>query len=139
VNQINPKPTPAPNDEIYPDGSAFLSKYPVHVASPKIEVPDVALFNQNSLVKANHKFSKRAEEIREQISSLMLEFADNQMIWDSKMNFEPHIGLEISVYQKSDGSKFVSIISEEQWKGKFNCLGKFKLDTDFSWKRLSST
>ena len=62
MNQIDPKPTPALTDEFFPDGSAFLSKYPVHVASPKIEVPDVALFNQNSLVKANHKFSKRAED-----------------------------------------------------------------------------
>ena len=135
---MNPiDPTPAPIDEIPPESNSFLSKYPVHVASPKIDVPDIALFKQNSLAKVNHKFSKRAEEIREQISSLMLEFTENQMIWDSKMNFEPYIGLEISVYQKSDGSKFSSIISTEEWKGKFDCLGKFKLETDFSWKRIS--
>lgn len=137
MNPAQPNPTPPPAEEILSIDGAFLSKYPTHVGSPKIEVPDVDLFKQQNLVKANHKFSKRAEEIREQISNLMLEYADNQMIWDSKINFEPYIGCEIYVYLKTDGHKFVSLISPSEWKEKYKCLGNFKLDTDFSWKRLN--
>ena len=31
---------------------------------------------------------------------------------------------------------FASIISPEEWGNKFECLGRFKLDTDYSWKRI---
>lgn len=138
MNPQKPNPAPAQIEEFPTVYDAFLSQYPVHVGSPKIEVPDVALFKQQNLVKANHKFSKRAEEIRDQISTLMGEYTDNQMIWEARMNFEPYIGLEIFVYHKSDDDKFISLISPDQWKGKFDCLGKFKLDTDFSWKRVTT-
>ena len=60
---------------------SFLKTYSTNVSGPKIDLPDVALFRSNSLAKANHKFSKRAEEIKEQIESLFQEFSDNEMIW----------------------------------------------------------
>ena len=123
-----------PDKNLY---DSFLKPYATSVSGPRIDVPEVALFKSNSLAKANHKFSKRAEEIKEQIQSLVEEFADNQMIWESRMSFEPYAGIIIHVYQKEDGEKFVSLISPEQWNNKYSCFGSFKLDTDFSWKRIN--
>ncbi len=115
---------------------SFLKPYSTSISGPKIELPEVALFKSNSLAKANHKFSKRAEEIKEQIQSLMDEFVDNQIIWESQMSFEPYVGIEVYVYNRNSSEKFVSLISPEQWNNKFDCFGKFKLDTDFSWRRI---
>jgi hypothetical protein len=122
-----------PDKNLY---DSFLKPYSTSVSGPIIELPEVALFKSNSLAKANHKFSKRAEEIKEQIQSLVDEFADNQMIWESKMNFEPYAGIVVYVYEKENFEKFVSLISPEQWKNKFHCFGSFKLDTDFYCRRI---
>ena len=70
------------------------------------------------------------------IQSLMDEFVDNQIIWESQMSFEPYVGIEVYVYNRNSSEKFVSLISPEQWNNKFDCFGKFKLDTDFSWRRI---
>ena len=41
------------------------------------------------------------------------------------------------LYQNENGEKFVSLISPDQWNNKYSCFGSFKLDTDFSWKRIN--
>lgn len=116
---------------------AFLKTYSTNVSGPKIEIPDLALFKSNSLAKANHKFLNRAEEIKDQIKSLFEEYSDNQMIWGSKLSFEPNIGAEIYVYEKPKGERFCSLIAPVEWKNDFTFLGHFKLDADFSWRKIN--
>lgn len=125
-----------PEKNIY---DAFLKTYSTSVSGPKIEIPDVALFKSNRLAKANHKFSNRAEEIKDQIKSLFEEYSNNQMIWESKLSFEPNIGTEIYVYVKQNGERFCSLISPAEWNNRFIFLGHFKLDTDFSWRKINKS
>lgn len=125
-----------PHKNIY---DSFLKPYSTNVSGPKIDIPDVALSKANSLAKANHKFLKRSEEIKEQIESLFHEFSDNEMIWNSKISFEPNVGSEIYVYSKENGERFCSLISPAEWREKYNFLGHFKLDTDFSWRRINKS
>lgn len=115
---------------------AFLKPYATSVSSPRIDVSGLALFKQRAAIHSNHKFGKRAEEIKEQISDLLREFEDNELIWSSSMSFEAHIGTEIYLYENDKGEKFVSLISPTEWGNKFEYFGHFKLDTDFSWKRI---
>jgi len=115
---------------------AFLKPYATSVSSPRIDVSGLALFKQRAAIHSNHKFGKRAEEIKEQISDLLREFEDNELIWNSSMSFEAHIGTEIYLYENDKGVKFVSLISPTEWGNKFEYFGHFKLDTDFSWKRI---
>jgi hypothetical protein len=115
---------------------AFLKKYPTSVSSPKIEVSDLSLFKQRAALHTNHKFNKRAEEIRQQIDILLREFEDNELVWGSVMSFEPQIGSEIYLYENNNGKRFASLISPDEWKNDFIYFGNFKLDTDFSWKRI---
>ena len=65
---------------------SFIKPYATSVSGPRIELPNVALFRENSLAKTNHKFSKRAEEIKDQIYDLYKEFQDNELIWNSKLS-----------------------------------------------------
>ncbi len=114
---------------------SFLKKYPTSVSSPRIEVNDLSLFKQRAAIHTNHKFNKRAEEIREQIDSLIREFEDNELVWGSSIGFEPQIGSEIYLYENKEGKRFASLISPDEWKNDFIYYGHFILDTDFSWKR----
>lgn len=115
---------------------AFLKPYSTSVGGPKIEIDDLNLFKERAVAKTNHKFNKRAEEIREQVADLIREYADNEMVWSATISFEPYIGLEIYLYVNKEGKAFGSLISPDEWNYKFECLGRFKLDTDFSWKRI---
>ncbi len=115
---------------------SFLKRYPTSVSAPKIEVDDLSLFKQRAALKTNHKFNKRADEIREQIESLVREFEDNELVWNSNIGFEPHIGSEIDVYENKNGKRFGSLISPSEWKNDFIYFGHFRLDSDFSWKRI---
>jgi hypothetical protein len=128
-------------DSIVYDGEsekydAFLKPYATSVSSPKIDVSGLALFKQRAAIHSNHKFGKRAEEIKEQISSLLREFEDNELVWNSNMSFEAHIGTEIYLYENSKGEVFSSLISPGEWGRKIPYYGHFKLDTDYSWKRI---
>lgn len=115
---------------------AFSKPYPTSLGAPSFQIDDISKFKGGAVSKAAKKFNKRAEEIREQISDLYSEYADNQMIWSSKISFEPYIGIEIYLYVNDSEKTFASIISPEEWDNKFECLGRFKLDTDYSWKRI---
>jgi hypothetical protein len=115
---------------------AFLRRYPTSVSSPKIDVSDLSLYKQRAALHTNHKFNKRAEEIRQQIDILLQEFEDNELVWGSVMSFEPHIGSEIYLYENNNGKRFASLISPNEWKNDFIYFGNFKLDSDFSWKRI---
>lgn len=114
---------------------SFLKSYSTSISGPKIEVQDLSPIKQSSLAKANHRFEKRAEEIRTQMESLISEFRDNEMVWTSEMSFEPYSGCEVYVYQRKSGENFCSMISPEEWGEKFTSLGKFRLDSDSIWKR----
>lgn len=116
---------------------AFLKPYATSVSSPRIETGSLGIFKQKAALHANHKFNKRAEEIREQIDILIKEYEDNEMIWESSMGFEPQIGSEIYLYENKNGKRFASLISPQEWNRDFIYFGHFKLDTDFSWKRIS--
>jgi len=115
---------------------AFLKPYPTSLSSPSFQIDDIDKFKGGAVSKAAKKFNKRAEEIKEQIRDLYSEYSDNQMIWSSKISFEPYIGIEIYLYVGNKEKTFASIISPEEWGNKFECLGRFKLDTDYSWKRI---
>jgi hypothetical protein len=123
-------------DESTEKYDAFLKPYATSVSSPKIDVSGLALFKQRAAIHSNHKFGKRAEEIKEQISDLLREFEDNELVWNCSMSFEAHIGTEIYLYENKKGETFASLVSPKEWGNKFPCYGHFKLDTDYSWKRI---
>ena len=45
---------------------SFLRTYQTSISGPKIETQDLTPFKKSSISKANHRFEKRAEEIRKE-------------------------------------------------------------------------
>jgi hypothetical protein len=116
---------------------AFLKAYPTSVSGPKIEIQDLTPFKRSSISKSHHRFETRAEEIRQKMEDLILEYQDNDLIWSSEMSFEPHIGTEIYLYMRGSGDLFCSMISPEEWGKNLEFKGKFTLNSDHIWKRNS--
>jgi len=115
---------------------AFLKDYGVSVGGPKIESVDLTPFKKSTLTKASHHFTKRANEIFQQMEYLRNEYSDNKTIWESDMSFEPYCGCEIWVYSRENGTTFSSILSPSEWGNKHQTLGNFTLGSDFIWKRI---
>lgn len=114
---------------------SFLKGYQTSISGPKIEVPDLTPFKQSSISKSNHRFEKRAEELRKKMEDLVSEFRDNEMVWSSEMSFEPNPGSTVYLYQRESGSIFSSMISPKEWGSKFTFLGKFSLSSEQIWER----
>jgi hypothetical protein len=115
---------------------SFLKTYQTSISGPKIEVQDLTPFKRSSISKAHHKFEKRAEEIRKRMEDLVIEYQDNDLVWNSEMTFEPHVGTEIYLYRRNSGDLFCSMISPEEWgREDLKFEGSFVLTSEHIWKR----
>lgn len=115
---------------------AFSKAYPTSLGSPNFKALDLTEFKNGAITKYRNKFNRRVTEIQSQIEDLFQEYEDNVLVWSSSMAFEPYAGLEIYVYDNK-GKIFSSLISPEEWGNKYDNLGKFILESDFSWKRIN--
>ena len=59
----------------------------------------------------------------------------NKMVYESSMNFSPLIGHTYYLYERQDGSKFISILSHEEtrWEG---YIGAFRLKAQYTWEKV---
>ncbi|MDF1673725.1 MAG: DUF2452 domain-containing protein [Vicingaceae bacterium] len=109
--------------------------YSSNISAPKITTGSVSNWQNSSISKFNHVFSDKVEGIKKQYSELIEEFETNDLLYKTKMNFEPIIGEVYHLY--SDGSEkgsFLSIIPPANWDKEF--LGSYKLSHDKVWQKL---
>lgn len=90
--------------------SPNLMEYPHHIGAPKITPTDLSSFKTNGAYKANKILDTRYKELIRQAETLQNSFIINQEIYDSSYKFEPIVGEIYHLYEKSDGTKFLSII-----------------------------
>lgn len=58
-------------------------------------------------------------------------------IYEAKMSFKPIVGKNYYLYEKSDNTKSLSIVSPEEWGEKLpfkSFIAKVKLLADHTWK-----
>jgi len=86
-------------------------------------------------------------QIRQQIELLALQAQEIQrrkelsvLIYSAKLNFTPVIGQQYYLYEKKDGSHFLSLVSPREWgpSGPFKkCAAAVKLLADHTWMELA--
>ena len=114
-----------------------LSKrYPTEVGSPKFDPDNISLFKLEKTSKVRKYYSSKFEEMAKEYESLMNEISINERLYKSSHNFEPTSGEIYHLYKKESGEEFLSIISPEEWKSKFEFIGKFKFLSDGRWKQI---
>lgn len=111
-----------------------LLAYPHHVAAPKIEAVDLTLFNNLQAHKVTKSLQKRAEEIGMLVKALQEDYALNLELYSATRSFEPVLGEVYHLYEKADGSKFLSLIAPTEWAQKYLYSGT--LNSDGTWSKV---
>jgi hypothetical protein len=111
-----------------------LMAYPHHVAAPKIEPVDLSAFNSLQAHKVTKSLQKRTEEITKLILQLQEDYTTNLQLYSAVRSFEPVLGNVYHLYEKTDGTHFLSLISPNEWRQKYLYSGS--LNSDGTWSRV---
>jgi hypothetical protein len=112
-----------------------LMSYPHHVGAPKIEPVDLSLFNQLQAHKVTKSLQKRADEISKLVKGLQEDYVLNLELYSAARSFEPVLGECYHLYEKGDGSQFLSLISPREWNQKYLYSGS--LNSDGTWSKVT--
>ena len=115
---------------------AALKPYATNVGAPVITITDTTAWKNRSINKTNHKIKAKYLELKAEYEKMMNEFEYNTIIFNSAFSFEPVIGEVYHLYERKDGSSFLSLISPEQCN--FKPLGSFYLNVDQTWVKVDS-
>ena len=115
---------------------AALKPYGTSASSPVIKPLNTATWRNDGVQRVNKQFKSKFDEVRKEYEELMLKFQYNDLVYNSKFNFEPNIGEVYHLYNNRKEESFLSIIAPEQCS--FHHLGSFRLNTDKMWEKLAS-
>ena len=104
------------------------------VSAPAIVKPDVDGFKQVRVSEAENAIRTKYEEITREYEKLVENSMDNELVYNASMSFIPIVGHTYHLYERTDGSRFRSLIEPHQWD--MQCLGSFRLATDSLWIRM---
>jgi hypothetical protein len=111
-----------------------LMSYPHHVGAPKIEPVDLSAFNNLQAHKVTKSLQKRADEISMLVKGLHEDYVLNLEMYSAARSFEPVLGEIYHLYEKTDGSHFLSLISPREWNKKYLYSGS--LNSDGTWSKV---
>lgn len=111
--------------------NAYKLAYATSLSAPNIRKEDVSVFLQQSGTKVNHFFDQKFNEIKGELQRLMELYDLNQIIYSSEIRFEPIMGYVYHLYERKDGTKFLSMISPSEWNMLYICT--VRLNTDGQW------
>ena len=90
---------------------------------------------QSTQVKKH--FTERFKELKEAYDKLIEDFNWNKVIFESEMLFTPVMGKTYYLFQRKDGTNFMTLISSEEWgTNDFKYIGAFKQDSRQKWNHI---
>lgn len=107
--------------------------YPTHVGAPKIEPQDLNAFKKQGLTKVDRVVKRKFQELVKEAETLQNSILLQEEVYGSKYSFEPVIGEIYHLYENSDGTKTLSLISPNEWNKKY--LYSVVLNSDMTWVR----
>jgi flavin reductase (DIM6/NTAB) family NADH-FMN oxidoreductase RutF len=115
--------------------NANILPYGTSIGSPRIVETGVSHWKNSSIASFNHIFADKIESLKKDYQRLIDEYNVNEMLYQSKMNFEPIVGQVYHLYvDKNNDQKFLSLISPSDWK--MECVGSFKLNHEKIWQKI---
>ena len=70
---------------------AHLLPYATNIGAPVIKPDNVSTWKNEKILKTNHYFGRKYEEIKEQYQKLIEEFEWNNIVYNATYNFQPII------------------------------------------------
>jgi hypothetical protein len=126
-----------PDLVVWNEKKGYYSKeltYASNVGAPAIRLEDVGGWKQIQAQNANKIFTKKYEEIKDEFKKLVDEVSWNEFVYSATYNFVPVIGETYYLYEKKDGSPFLSLITPTEWNMKY--IGTTKLESNNKWIKL---
>lgn len=121
-----------------------LSEIPMHVGSAMIRPEDRGKIRAVALESAENQARQQMAMLRRQAEALMEEARRIEerlllsvQIFQADVNFTPVVGQVYHLYQRSNGTKFLSLIGPNQWGSRASSLehlGTFKHLADSTWE-----
>jgi hypothetical protein len=112
-----------------------LKSYPTELGSQNFSPDDITLFKIEKTNKLKHHYTSKFEEIQKEYQKLMNEISINERLYLAKHNFEPIPGQSYYLYGK-ETEEFISIISPEEWRNRYQYIGKFQFLSDGRWNQI---
>lgn len=109
--------------------------YGSNQGAPVISINDVSGWRQSKVNDLNFRFKAEYEEILAQAKKLKDEFEWNEFVYTQVIySFLPIVGNVYHVYEKGDGTFFMSIIEPELWNQKL--VSSTKLESTNKWIKI---
>ena len=113
---------------------AALKPYATSTSAPAIKPLNTTTWRNDGIQRVNKQFKSEFEEVKKQYEALLEKFQYNDLVYNSKYNFEPIVGEIYHLYNNKKKESFLSIISPNQCN--FEHLGSFRLNFDKMWEKI---
>lgn len=114
------------NPNILPYGS--------NVGAPAIKIENLQTWKESRIQKVNKQFENKFEKLKNEYEKLVEEYKWNEIIYNSKFNFEPTIGSIYHLYYSKKGEIFLSLIEPKEWNMEF--ISSFRYNYDNKWEKI---
>jgi predicted transcriptional regulator len=133
-------------NQIYYHKQMSVLPYSSSVSGAVIKPTEEGVIRHKALTAMEEQTNMQLSQIRQQIELLALQAQEIQkrkelslLIYGAKLNFTPVIGQVYYLYEKKDGSHFLSLVSPKEWgkNGPFKkCEASVKLLADHTWMEV---
>lgn len=115
--------------------NSSLLPYGTNIGAPSIQPDGLSTWKTSSINSFNHTFNDKIDQVKKEYQRLIDEYKINELLYSSKMGFEPIIGQVYHLYAKDNiDEQFLSLIPPESWKKEY--LGSYKLSSDKVWNKI---
>lgn len=115
-------------DEETENYTSSLKKYGTDISAPAITQTDMTNWKNIGSNKVNHHLKIRFEKMKREYESMLEVYQWNEIIYNSKFDFEPIMGEVYHLYERENGEMFLSQIAPSEWNKKH--IGSFELDLE---------
>lgn len=114
---------------------ASLKPYGTNVSAPAIVVNDNITWKNKNINKANKQIEAKYLELKAEYDKMIKSLEYNNLVYNSKFNFEPIIGKIYHLYRDKNENPFLSIIAPNECN--FDFIGSFYLNSEHIWRKTS--
>lgn len=116
--------------------NSSLLPYGTSIGAPHIAATGLSAWKNSSISHFNHTFNSKIETLRKNYQKLIEEYQLNEMVYQSKIGFEPIIGEVYHLYVGGNqDEKFLSLIPPNTWNKEH--VGSFKLNHEKIWEQVT--
>ena len=114
---------------------AAIKAYGTNVGAPSISTTNVKTWKNVGISKVNHMLKQKFSELQEEYERMMEEYKWNDLIYNTEYNFEPIIGEIYHLYEREEGTIFLSVIPPDSFR-QYKFMGSFQLTFEKVWRKI---